>query len=381
MKNIIIFGSYKGKAGENTRNLVLCQAIAETGSPIAYCVADFGFAPSSAKPAFKILYALVNAPVRWGWLILKYLFMPRHDIIYVPFPSYLDGWLACIIAGLSGKKVVVDAFLGLYDTIVRDRGLFGSKSFIAQLIWHYEKRMLRMANRILVDTESHARMFQQDFNLPLRRIVNLPVGIDETLWRPSRKSPDAVFRVTFWSTFIPLHGVDIVAGAAAILEEKYPEICFRIIGNGQLGQDFRRILSTSTFRNVEWIDRFIPLKDIQRYVEASDCCLGIFGKSDKTRRVIPYKAYQALASARPLITAKTRETEKLLEDGISALLVSPGDPYALADAIVRLFNDRELACCIGKNGRKIYDAQLSYHVIRDKIRQMLINLADQTGRL
>ncbi len=49
----------------------------------------------------------------------------------------------------------------------------------------------------------------------------------------------------------------------------------------------------------------------------------------KAARVIPNKVFQALACARPVITADTPAARELLTDDVDALLVPPGDPEAL----------------------------------------------------
>lgn len=371
MKRIILFGSRRNDSGENSRWLSLYRAFAETGIPMVHCVPDFGFAPPDASPLTKIIHGVAIAPFRWIYLITHYAFMPAHDVLYVPYPSYLDGWLACILGKLFRKKVILDAFIGLYDTIVRDRRLFKAGGFVATLIWHYEKWMLRMATRVLVDTESHARMLREDYQLPGPRVVAIPVGIDEHLWTSAPTTSTDTLHVLFWGTFIPFHGVDVIAKAARLLADEYPDIHFRIIGKGQSAGRFREILNALNPGNIEWIDQFIPLRRIRAYVEASDCCLGVFGENAKTHRVIPYKVYQTLASARPLITAKANEMERLLEDGVSALLIPPGDPKALADAIVRLRNDRLLARRIGINGRGAYDRHLSFQVIKSRIGRLI----------
>ena len=84
-----------------------------------------------------------------------------------------------------------------------------------------------------------------------------------------------------------------------------------------------------------WVD----YEQLPEETPGAGCALGIFGTSAKAARVIPNKAFQALACGTPLVTADTPAARELLVDGESALLVPPGDPEALADAVRRLAGD------------------------------------------
>ena len=97
-------------------------------------------------------------------------------------------------------------------------------------------------------------------------------------------------------------------------------------------------------------------------------------RSAKAARVIPNKAFQALATATPLITADTPAARELLEDGRDALLVPPGDPEALARAIRRVASEPALCSSIGARGRTTYAENASEEVLGHRWRVLLERL-------
>jgi glycosyltransferase involved in cell wall biosynthesis len=50
-----------------------------------------------------------------------------------------------------------------------------------------------------------------------------------------------------------------------------------------------------------------------------------------------------MAARRPIVSSDLPSIREVLRDGVNALLVPPGDPVALSNAITRLFNDQALA--------------------------------------
>jgi glycosyltransferase involved in cell wall biosynthesis len=152
---------------------------------------------------------------------------------------------------------------------------------------------------------------------------------------------------------IPLHGIETILEAAQLT----PELDYRVIGSGQLDS-----LLQAKPENVEWI----PWTEYERLAHELDragCALGIFGTSPKAQRVIPNKAYQALACGVPLVTGDTPAARELLVDGENALLVRPGDAAALATALRRLAGDRELAQYLSGGGLYTYQQRASEDVL------------------
>ena len=107
------------------------------------------------------------------------------------------------------------------------------------------------------------------------------------------------------------------------------------------------------------------------YIQKSSIVLGVFGVTSKTAMVIPNKIYEALACGKPVITADTPAAAELLKDTQSALLVPPGDPEALARAIMTLRSDDVLRDRIAEKGHEIFLAEATPKVIVGNILKQL----------
>ena len=62
-----------------------------------------------------------------------------------------------------------------------------------------------------------------------------------------------------------------------------------------------------------------------------------------------------------------------LQDGRTALLVGPGDDMALADAIGRVIDDRDLRERLAKAGREHFEQHMSYSQFVDKVLEAYSN--------
>jgi glycosyltransferase involved in cell wall biosynthesis len=62
---------------------------------------------------------------------------------------------------------------------------------------------------------------------------------------------------------------------------------------------------------------------------------------------------EAMAMGRPLIGADVGGVGELIKDGVNGYLVMPEDPYGLANAIIRILQNREKAEAMGREGMKM----------------------------
>jgi len=70
------------------------------------------------------------------------------------------------------------------------------------------------------------------------------------------------------------------------------------------------------------------------------------------REGFPNSVLEAQAAGLPVVTTRATGAVDSILDGVTGILVPPGDPKALADALQRLLEDPELAARMGRAGRE-----------------------------
>jgi glycosyltransferase involved in cell wall biosynthesis len=283
------------------------------------------------------------------------------DALIVGYPGHFDMAAARRIA--RGRPVIFNPLVSLHETLVEDRRRFAVNSAQARFLRRIDRRALQRADLVVADTEQNARHLAELGALTDERLAVCFVGAEERFFRPGWQ-PAENFHALFVGKLIPLHGLETILAAAALA----PEIPFRVVGSGQLDA-----LLLDRPPNVEWLE-WVDYEHLPEEVQRAGCALGVFGPSAKAGRVIPNKAFQALACGTPLITADTPAARELLHDGESALLVPPGDPDALAAAVRRLAGEPELAQSIGAGGLAAYRARASEDVLGERWRGLVERL-------
>jgi glycosyltransferase involved in cell wall biosynthesis len=284
------------------------------------------------------------------------------DLVLVGYPGHAD--MPAARRAARGRPVVLNPLVSLHDTLVEDRGRFGGGSLAARALLRIDRAALRAADLVVADTEANASRFAELADLSRERLAVCYVGAEERVFRPCWAPPER-FSALFVGKLIPLHGVETILAAARIAAE----VPFRIVGNGQLDA-----LLLERPPNVEWVE-WIEYERLPEEIARAGCALGVFGTSDKAARVIPNKAFQALACGAPLVTADTPAARELLTDGVDAVLVRPGDPEALAGAVRRLRDDATFAERTAAAGLATYRRRASEDALGRRWRELLERVA------
>ncbi|HEU5182776.1 MAG TPA: glycosyltransferase family 4 protein [Candidatus Polarisedimenticolia bacterium] len=295
----------------------------------------------------------------WAYLRLgaRFLASPRPDFLFVGYSGHFDVFPAWVLSRVRRVPLVFDAFLSLYDSLVLDRGALAPRGLKARALAWVDRWSCRLADRVLLDTSAHREFFCRQFGVPPEKFWILPIGADDTVFTPAAEPPGNGHQpptVLHFGRYIPLHGMETVVRAAALLEESGEPCRFLLVGDGEERPRIEALAHELGLRSVEFVGSQSP-EMLAETVRRSDLCLGIFGTTGKAARVVPNKVYEAMASGKPILTADSPAAREMLTDGVDCLLCESGNPQSLADAIRRARSDLELANRLGSNARRRFE--------------------------
>lgn len=341
-----------GREVEYIRNRVLLAALQR------YC--DVTVLTGGGR---SIIARSIGSIFNWG------IHRPAYDVALAGFYGQL---IAIILALLQRRPVILDAYVSTYDTLCEDRKLFHPNSIPGRLTYWIDQKSYQLANIILTDTWANARYFSNQFGIPLEKFRVIYVGCDDSIFYPKSDitPPSSHCEVFYYSSFLPLHGIEVIIQAAALLKDR-KDIHFTIGGHGPLFKSVKQMIKELSLENVSLVG-WIPLEQLPLYIAKATICLGgHFSTTPKAARVISTKTFQFIAMRKPTIVGDNMATKELFAHCEHVYTVPMGNPAALAEAIILLIDDWELCCRISQGGYELFRQRLATQVVAERLTSIM----------
>jgi glycosyltransferase involved in cell wall biosynthesis len=326
---VLAFGTYDATIHPRVR--VLLAGLEAHGHEVRECNEPLALSTEDRVAALREPWRLPMSAWRlmtsWRRLVRRARREPRPDFVLVGFLGHFDVLLARWV--FRGVPIILDHLVGAEET-ARDRALGGT--WLLRLLAWVDRRALRAATVVLVDTEEHRALVPHERT---KDTIVVPVGADDDWFAAATdqwRAGAGPLRVVFFGLFTPLQGAPVIGEALTRLRDADVEIT--MIGHGQDLAATRAAAAANS--RVTW-HHWVEAAELPSMVAAHDVCLGIFGDGPKARRVVPNKVFQGMAAGCAIVTSNTAPQRRLLGD--AAKLVPPGDASALADALVALAGD------------------------------------------
>ncbi|HTL88756.1 MAG TPA: WcaI family glycosyltransferase [Leptolyngbya sp.] len=281
----------------------------------------------------------------------------RPDVILLTVPPLPVCVPAAVLSWLHNCPIVLNVQDILPEAAVHV-GLLKNKTMI-RVFEALEVFAYRTAHTISVIADGFVENLEGK-GVPSSKLTCIPNWVDTKFIRPMPKENNAFriehgldgkFVILYAGNIALTQGLETVIETAAKLRH-IPEIAFAIVGEPKAIEKLKQHCETLEVNNVKLLP-FQPREKLPEMLAAADVGL-IVQKRNVVSFNMPSKTQVLLASGRAVIASvpSTGSAAKAIEKSRGGVVVEPENPAALADQILELYRNPELAARLGEQGRK-----------------------------
>ena len=297
---------------------------------------------------------LIRVTASATWQLTRAALQTPADIIHICKPHPMNG-----IAGLFAHYFRKAAIVLDCDDYEAGSGFF-ERGWQKSGVAYFEKNLPRKVNLITTNTY-YMRDKLRSWGVPADNIFYLPNGVDrkrfkepdmgtvQGLRQDLRLGANPVIVYT-GSMSLASHAVDLLLGAFEVLKVDRPDAILLLVGGGEDYTHLRSLAQTSDFsQDIKFTGR-VPPDNVPDYYRLADVSIDPVYDNEAARGRCPLKLFESWACGVPFVTADVGDRSLIIGDPPAGLLSEPGDARSLANSILQILNDGDLAQEIRQRG-------------------------------
>jgi glycosyltransferase involved in cell wall biosynthesis len=253
--------------------------------------------------------------------------------------------------------------------------LHGPAELFEPMRWRIDLKIARAAFVSCISNfaRSQGMLFSDQAHWPRMHVVHC--GVAPALYDRAEKREDGPPTLLFVGRLAAIKGLAVLLEAIATLRAHRPDLAalrLVLVGDGPERSALEaRAAALGLGAVVEFTGYLSQTAVAERLAQADVFVLPSFAEG------VPVVLMEALASRTPVVATRVAGVAELVEDGVSGLLIPPGDPAPLADALARLLGDSGLRARMGAAGREIVAAE--FDAAREAARLLTLIRAYRLG--
>jgi len=294
------------------------------------------------------------------------------DLVWGTSPPIFQGVTALLLARLKGIPFLFEV-RDLWPAFAIAVGVLSNPILINSSLW-LERFLYKNADRVMVNSPGYIEHVTQR---GAKNVKLIPNGADPDMFTPQANGISFRKRLGVKGEFIVLyagaHGLSndlgVVLQAAEQLQV-HTDIRFVFIGDGKdkpalqaraKAMDLSNVLFSPAASKAEMAD----------VMAAADACVAILLPIELYKTTYPNKVFDYMAAGRPVILAIDGVIRQVVDSAGAGIFVPPGNPTAMAEAVLTLSSDKLKARSMGMAGRQYIEQFFSRHDLAEKLNLLL----------
>jgi glycosyltransferase involved in cell wall biosynthesis len=299
------------------------------------------------------------------------------DLVWGTSPPIFQAVSAAFLARWRRVPFILEVrdlwpYFAVASGVLRSRLLIGMSNWL-------ERRLYRAADVVIVNSPG---FIEHVSARGAKRVELVPNGVDCETFVDVEADGEIREQLGIRDAFLVLyagaHGLSndliTVLRAAAILQSK-PEIHIVLVGAGKEKAKLVTQAQAWQLSSVHFLDP-VPKECIPAVFAQADAGLAILMAIDAYKTTYPNKVFDYMAAGLPVLCAIDGVIRNVVEEGKAGIFVQPGNPEALAEAILRLAGDRVSARQMGTAGRRWVCAHYDRKILASNLLKIMESVLD-----
>lgn len=299
------------------------------------------------------------------------------DIMFIASTPPIQGAMAALVKKVRHIPLVYNLQDIFPDSLV-GTGLAKKDGLLWKIGRVIENFTYRNADKIIVISQDFKRNIMAK-GVPEEKIEVIYNWVDEQAVVPISREQNPIFdelnldrnkfHIVYAGNLGNAQNVEIIIDVANQLQN-YSEFQFVIFGSGGMEQEYKNKVKELQLDNVSFFP-LQPYEKVSQVYSIGDACI-VSCKKGLGGSAMPSKTWSIMSAGRAVIANFDEgELKTILEDNNCGIFTKAGDKEALKNAILELYNDREKAVQLGKNGRQFIMENLTREIGTSKYVQVM----------
>lgn len=250
-------------------------------------------------------------------------------------PDLLYGFLfhATVSARMAGRLAGVPVIVSSEQLMEMERGA---------RLWTY-RATRDLCDHYVAVAEAVGEFLRLSLGVPARRITVIPSGLEPERYRELPPGPEPLVASIGHLRRNDQKGYRFLVEAA----RRLPQVRFVVAGEGPLRAELQKRAGDRV--------RFVgAIADVEAFLAPA----ALYVQPSRWEG-FPNAVIEAMACGRAVVATRVAGMVEQVVEGKTGLLVAPGDPAALAEAIGRALSDRRALEAMGRAGRRRVEEHFS----------------------